>query len=102
MIRLSITIAMHVVKTKDGRSCVFGHIFDLGGNHMCDWFESNIATTYMIYPINDGTNPQYKQQTAKERCIAYLKDIRDGKQKTAPQLWDECMNETENSNYHKL
>ena len=43
---------------------------DCGGTALWDWFEANIATTYMIYPVNDGTAPRYQQKTAKERCIA--------------------------------
>lgn len=82
-----------VVKTKDGKSCVLGHVFDWGGSHAWDWFEEAIATTYMIYPVNDGDDPEYKQQTPKERVIQYLKDVKDGKVLTTNQLMDECMKE---------
>ena len=77
-----------VVKTKDGKNCLFGHLFDLGGGELMDWFE-NIATTYMVYPVNDGKNPNYKQETPKQRCIAYLKDLQSGKAKTTLQLMRE-------------
>lgn len=79
-----------VVKTKDGKSCIIGHVFDMGGNKAMDWFESSVATSYMIYPVNDGTHPDYPQPTPKERCIAYLEDVLSGKQKTSAQLWDEA------------
>lgn len=78
-----------VVKTKDGKNCVMGHVFDFGGNKFWGLFECMVATTYMIYPVNDGEHPDYKQVTAKERCIAYLKDIQLGKQKTSYQLFDD-------------
>ena len=48
-----------VVKTEDGKNCLFGHLFDLGGGELFDWFE-NIATSYMIYPVNDGENPNLR------------------------------------------
>jgi len=43
----------------------------------------------MIYPVNDGENRAYPQGTPKERCIAYLKDLRDGKARTTQQIFDE-------------
>lgn len=79
---------MDVVKTKDGKNCLFGHLYDLGGGELMDWFE-NIATTYMVYPVNDGQNPSYPQPTPKQRCIAYLKDLQSGKAKTTYQLMEE-------------
>jgi len=91
-----------VVKTKDGKNCLFGHIFDFGcnginidgfkysgeegGSFFFNWFEDNIATTYMVYPVNDGKNANYKQQTPKERCIAYLYNILNGKERTTTQI----------------
>lgn len=77
-----------VVRTKDGKNCLFGHLFDLGGSRLMDWFE-NIATTYMVYPVNDGENPNYPQLTPKQRCIAYLNDLRRGNAKTSYQLMEE-------------
>jgi len=77
-----------IVKTKDGKNCLFGHLFDLGGGKLYDWFE-NIATTYMVFPVNDGENPNYQQPTPKQRCVAYLKDLQSGKAKTTYQLMDE-------------
>jgi len=79
---------MDVVKTKDGKSCLFGHLFDLGGGELFDWFE-NIANTFMVYPVNDGKNENYQQPTPKQRCVAYLKDLQSGKAKTTYQLVDE-------------
>lgn len=82
------------VRDKDNNGCVMSHIFDFGGGDngggdAWDFFEGMWATTYMIYPVNDGEHPQYKQSTPKQRCIAYLKDLRDGKQKNTRQLMDE-------------
>lgn len=77
-----------VVKTKDDKNCLLGHLFDFGGNELCSWFEE-IATTYMFYPVNDGENPNYQQPTPKQRCIAYIKDLKSGKAKTVYQLMDE-------------
>lgn len=56
-----------------------------------DWFEEIWATTYMIYPVNDGESPswmnfKYDQPTAKERVVAYLKNLRDEKEQTTQQL----------------
>lgn len=75
-----------VVKTQDGKSCIMGHIFDMGGNMLWELFESVFATTYMIYPVNDGTHPTYKQTTPKERILAYLSDLRDGKASTTQDI----------------
>jgi hypothetical protein len=78
-----------VVRTECGRGCVMSHIFDMGGNFFWEMFESMYATTYMIYPVNDGENPKYQQSTPKERILAYLRDMKDGKVKTTQQLMDE-------------
>lgn len=82
---------LDVVKTRDGKNCFFGHLFDYGGgdNGHGSWifeaFEEAFATTYMIYPVNDGTHPGYKQETPKQRVIGYLKNLRDGKEMTTYQ-----------------
>ena len=80
---------LDVVKTTDGKNCLFGHLFDFGGAKLMDWFENVFATTYMVYPVNDGTHPNYKQSSPKERCIAYLKDLQSGKEKTTYQIMEE-------------
>lgn len=69
------------------QNCLYGHLVnwyygkDYTGNISPIWdaFEE-VGTTFYVYPINDGTNPNYPQPTARERCIAYLKNIRDGKE----------------------
>lgn len=77
-----------IVRSKDqSKNCLLGHIFAMGKNDeeggcWWDWFEATVATTYMVYPVNDGENKKYPQPTARERCLAYLKDLRDGKAKT--------------------
>lgn len=98
-----------VRETHDGvtTNCVMGHIFDIGGGDepteisfgngpkvnggglLWDWFEDRWATTYMIYPVNDGERPDYPQPTPRERCLAYLRDLRDGKAKSTEDLWAE-------------
>jgi hypothetical protein len=83
------TWCVDVVKTKNGKNCLFGHIFDLGGSKMMDMFEEIVATTYMVYPVNDGENPKYQQETPKLRCIAYLQDILDGKARSTLQLLED-------------
>lgn len=94
--------AVDVVRTKDGRNCMFGHLVDwyYGKNYRdnvmdaWDLFEELWATTYMIYPVNDGNTPKwmnfkYEQPTAKERVIAYLKNLNQGLEKTTYQLMKE-------------
>lgn len=78
-----------VVKTTDGKSCIKGHIFDMGGNFFMDMFEERYATDYMIYPINDGTNPNYSQETPKQRVLTYLKNMREGKERTTEQIMEQ-------------
>jgi hypothetical protein len=80
---------LDVVKTQDGKNCLFGHLFDFGGSKLMDWFECNYATTFMVFPINDGTHTNYKQSSPKERCIAYLKDLESGKEKTVCKIMEE-------------
>ena len=90
------------VRSKDGKTgCVMSHIFDWGGGdergpegytkgaEAWDWFEEVWATTYMIYKINDGEDERYQQPTPRQRSIAYIKDLRDGKEKTVQQLMRE-------------
>jgi hypothetical protein len=82
-----------VVRTDDpesgpSKNCVFGHIFNWGqvrgdgsdraGSRAWDWFESAWTTTYQAYPVNDGEVSYYQQPTARERSIAFLRDLRSG------------------------
>lgn len=75
---------LDVVRSADGsRNCFFGHLFDLGrsdeeGSWVWDAFEEVWATTYAIFPVNDGQHPGYQQATAKERCVAYLRALESG------------------------
>lgn len=83
-----------VVRSKDGKNCFFGHLFNMGtdekeSNYLWGLFEEVWATTYMIYPVNDGEHPKYKQDTSKQRVIAYLKDLRDGVEKSTHQIMEE-------------
>lgn len=84
-----------VTKTKDGRKCVLGHVFDFGraagcsGNYAMDMFEEIYATSYMMFLVNDGDHPDYPQPTPKQRCISYFTNMMNGKEKTTQQLWKE-------------
>lgn len=71
--------------------CVMGHLFcwasgkkkdEKRANRIFNYFEERIATTYMIYPVNDGLHSNYSQSTPKERCIEYLQNIKNGIEKT--------------------
>lgn len=88
---------LDTVRSKDGkRNCFFGHLWNWAAglapaygfdadqetrNAWCravwDCFEENWSTTYVIYPINDGTNAKYPQETAQARVIAYLRALQD-------------------------
>lgn len=75
--------------TTKEKNCVMGHLFrmnlddDEQGRLWWDWFEGCVATTFMIYPVNDGGDPRYPQTTPKARILAYLNDVLDGKVKTS-------------------
>lgn len=83
------------VRSADGMTnCFFGHLFNMGGNDVRGnalWhgFENLWATTFMIFPINDGTDSRYPQPTPKQRVLAYLSDLNSGAAKTCPQLMEE-------------
>ena len=83
------------VRSADGKTnCFFGHLFNLGGtdargNALWDIFESSWATTYMLYPVNDGQNPEYRQPSPKQRVLAYLRDLDSGTAKNTIQVMDE-------------
>lgn len=74
--------------TDQTKNCLLGQIYKLFNddtelsNEYVDFFEYHYATTYMFFPVNDGENPDYQQSNARDRCIAYLRDLRDGKAKT--------------------
>jgi hypothetical protein len=105
-----------VVRSADGtRNCFFGHLHALGvtlaadvsaealprstrpditpgdyiGSRLWDWFESAWATTYAIYPVNDGTNPAYPQQTPRQRVLAYLRALHSGMELTTEESLDD-------------
>ena len=75
--------AVDVVRTKDGKNCLFGHLVDwyygkgYEGSISTAWdaFEAMWMNTYVIYPINDGQNPRYQQPTPKQRVVAYMKNL---------------------------
>jgi len=63
--------------------CVLSHVLNFAGVEGLDFFEERWATTSMIFPVNDGEHETYQQATPKARCLAYLADLRDGKQQCA-------------------
>lgn len=84
---------LHKVRNKaNSKNCLYGHLInwyygkEYQGNISPIWeaFEE-VGSTFYVYPINDGQNPSYPQKTAKERCIAYLKNVASGKE-----LWTEA------------
>lgn len=83
------------VRSADGTTnCFFGHLFKMGGNDaranaLWNGFENVWASTYMIFPINDGTDARYPQATPKQRVLAYLRDLNTGAAKAVPQLMEE-------------
>jgi len=91
-----------VVRNKaNTKNCMFGHLFNFGSNKggeklanvYWDFFEGSIATTYMVYRVNDGQHTGYQQTTPKERCIAYLKNLENGSEKTViKQMEEDCLN----------
>jgi hypothetical protein len=84
------------VRSKDGtKNCFFGHLFNMTpdedrANALWGMFEDLWSTTYRIYPINDGTNPRYPQETPKQRILAYLRALQTGDEKTTEQSMEEC------------
>lgn len=82
-----------VVRNSDGANCLFGHISKMDGTDMAygeawDWFEEAWGTTYYIYPINDGTNPNYPQPTPKQRITAYLERLLSGEEQCMAEYWE--------------
>lgn len=92
-----------VVRTKTNQNCLFGHLVDwfYGPEYTgvisgaWDYFEEMWASTFMVYPINDGTNPKYPQASPKARSIAFLKDMAEGRVETSAQYWDRMDKEME-------
>lgn len=87
---------VNTVRSEDGSTnCFFGHLFNMGANDaegsaLWDAFESTWATTYRLYPVNDGKNPSYPQATPRQRVLAFLRDLRDGKAMTTEQSMEAC------------
>lgn len=93
-----------IVRSKGNKkNCLYGHLvnwyygkeYDGDITPIWDAFEE-VGTTFYVYPINDGTNHNYQQPTARERCIAYLENIRDGKE-----LWTAKAMELEMKKYQE-
>jgi hypothetical protein len=91
---------------ENDRFCVMGHIFNRGkddaeGNYYWNAFENIVATTFMIYPVNDGRHKDYQQPTAKQRNLAYLNDVLNGEKETTHECMDRCMRELNNKENSK-
>lgn len=77
-----------VVMTKDGKCCLLGHVHNYGtkkfrnGPKTYEMFEQLYATEFMVFPVNDGKNSRYPEATPKQRCVTYVKNLRDGSEKT--------------------
>lgn len=88
---------MGKVRSEEGETnCFFGHLFSMGktdpdGSHLWHVFEELWATTYMLYPVNDGEDPCYPQPTPKQRVLAYLHDLQSGKAPTTVRLMEDQM-----------
>lgn len=86
------------VRSADGTTnCFFGHLFSMGGtdargNALWDRFEGAWASTFRLYPINDGTSPSYPQATPKQRILAFLQDLNTGSVLTTPQQMEDDYN----------
>lgn len=82
---------LDTVRSKDGsRNCFFGHLFNMTpdedrANALWAMFEDLYATTYVIYPVNDGSNPRYPQETPRQRILAYLRALQSGDEMTTDQ-----------------
>lgn len=94
---------LDTVRSADGeRNCFFGHLFNYGqqlalnagsesataekfANRMWEAFEDMWTTTYYVYPINDGKNPKYLQETPRQRCLALLDALWSGEEETTEQ-----------------
>lgn len=79
---------LHKVRNKGNtKNCLYGHLVnwyygkDYTGSvgPVWDAFEE-VGSSYYVYEINDGNNPRYPQETARDRCIAYLKNVESGKE----------------------
>lgn len=82
------TWGVDVVRSADGKqNCFFGHLFNMGANDaesnlLWNWFEQNWSSTYVIYPVNDGSNPAYPEAAPRLRVLAYLRALRNGDELT--------------------
>lgn len=89
-----------VVRNSDGANCLFGHMSKMDGTDKAygeawDWFEETWGTTYYVYPINDGTNPEYQQPTPKQRITAYLDRLLSGEEQCMAEYWERMSEELE-------
>lgn len=85
-----------ICRDPKGRNCLIGHLVDymefpdhgIKMNNLIDVFEYEIASTYAVFAVNDKRNDNYQQPTIKERCIAFMENIMNGKEKTTKEWMD--------------
>lgn len=64
----------------DTQHCALAHVENRWSPETMAWFEGRWSTSYVIGAVNDGQHPGYQQRTVKERCLAYLYALRDGRE----------------------
>jgi len=65
------------------------------GNNL-DWYESCICPIQKAGCfVNDGNDPDYQQASPKQRSIAFLENLLEGKELTTMQALDKWLAETE-------
>lgn len=63
-------------RSPDGtRHCALAHVETAWGIATMERFEDRWATSNVLGAVNDGNDDGYPQDTAKERCLAYLSDL---------------------------
>lgn len=76
-------------RSDDGRrNCLLGQLFRIGeeagdedySNALVEVFEDRWSTSFQYFPINDGTNPRYPQDSARDRVVAFLEALRDARE----------------------
>jgi hypothetical protein len=107
-----------VVRSIDGtRNCFFGHLHahasslaaslpqeiipaaylrgaphltaqDFVASRAWEWFEETFASTYVIYPLNDGPSKRYPQPTPRQRILAFLRALQSGFEMTTCESMD--------------
>jgi len=68
-------------RSPDGtQHCALSHIADRWGMDAMGMFEETWSTSYVIGAINDRPTPGYEQDHPKDRVLAYIEALRDGRE----------------------